>query len=384
MALITPKIRKKICIVSTATTPLVVFMRPHIAMLSKNYDVTLVASGSKNDFFGMLNKNVHFVSIPIKRKISLLYDFYSFFKLLFFFRKEEFVLVHSLMPKSSLLAMGAAFFACVPFRIHTFTGQVWATKIGFKRFFLKFIDKIVVKFSTDLLADSHSQREFLIRENVVNKDKILVLANGSISGVNLKRFFYNLKVRSSVRKKLSIPTNAKVLLFIGRLNNEKGILDLVTAFSQLANNFPNLYLLIVGDDESSIDVKVSKILYKLEKQYRRIAFTSQPENYMNASDIICLPSYREGFGSVLIEAASIGLPSIASNIYGIKDAVLDRKTGLLHEPKNILEIKMAIIELIGNNNLWKSMSKQASIRAKALFSEKVVVNAMKSYYGKFL
>ena len=376
--------RKKICLVSTSATPLVVFMRPHIAMLSKYYDLTLVANGSKKDFSGLLNKNIHFVSIPIKRKISLLYDFCALYKLLHLFRKEKFVLVHSLMPKSSILAMVAALFAGVPYRIHTFTGQVWATKTGFKRYFLKFIDTIVVKFSTDLLADSHSQREFLIRENVVNKDKILVLANGSVSGVNLKRFVYNLKVRLSVRKKLSIPIEAKVLLFIGRLNNEKGVLDLVTAFSQLATNFPNLYLLLVGEDECSIEAKVSKTLYKLEKKYRRVPFTLQPENYMNASDIICLPSYREGFGSVLIEAASIGLPSIASNIYGIRDAVLDGKTGVLHEPKNILEIKMAIIKLIENKGLCSSMSRQASIRAKALFSEKIVVNAMKNYYKKLL
>ena len=376
--------RKKICLVSTSATPLVVFMRPHIAMLSKYYDLTLVANGSKKDFSGLLNKNIHFVSIPIKRKISPLYDFYSLYKLLHLFRKEKFVLVHSLMPKSSILAMVAAFFAGIPYRIHTFTGQVWATKTGFKRYFLKFIDTIVVKFSTDLLADSHSQREFLIRENVVNEDKILVLANGSVSGVNLKRFFNNSKVRLSVRKKLSIPIDAKVLLFIGRLNNEKGVLDLVTAFSQLATNFPNLYLLLVGEDECSIEAKVSKILYNLEKKYRRVPFTPQPENYMNASDIICLPSYREGFGSVLIEAASIGLPSIASNIYGIRDAVLDGKTGVLHEPKNILEIKMAIIKLIENKGLCSSMSKQASIRAKTLFSEKIVVNAMKNYYKKLL
>jgi len=359
-------------------------MGQHIAMLSKYYDVTLISSGSKKDFFGILSKNIHFIPVSINRKITLFQDFFSFIYLFFIFRKEKFDCVHSLMPKASLLAMSAAFFAGVPNRIHSFTGQVWATKIGFKRYFFKFIDKIAVKFSTDLLADSHSQREFLIRENVVHKDKILVLANGSISGVNLNRFIFNDKVRTNIRKNLSIPDEAIVLLYLGRLNNDKGILDLALAFSEIASSFSNLYFMVVGEDESAIDAKISKILRGTKKQFRRIPFTSKPEDYMSASDIICLPSYREGFGSVIIEAASVGLPAIASNIYGISDAVLNGRTGILHKPKNICEIKEAIIKLAFNSKIRNLMAKQAKIRAESLFSEKIVVNAMKSYYQKLL
>ena len=105
---------------------------------------------------------------------------------------------------------------------------------------------------------------------------------------------------------------------------------------------------------------------------------------MSASDIICLPSYREGFGSVLIEAAAIGLPAIASNIYGISDAVVDGETGILHEPKNFKEIKKAIITLSSDKKIRASMSKKAKLRAQHYFSEKLVVNAMRDFYFELL
>lgn len=365
-----------------ATVPyaLVMFMKPHIAMLAEQYDVTLVANGLEKDFSTLLNDNVRFIPVNIVRKVSPWLDMLTLFSLYKVLRKNHFDVVHSLMPKTALLTMLAATFALIPNRIHTFTGQVWANKEGVARFGLKMLDIIVANFATGLIADSESQRQFLISQQVVEKDKIVVLGNGSVCGVDVKRFKPNLYVRNEIRTDLNIPANAIIYLFLGRLNRDKGIQDLAHAFAELADNLPQAHLLMVGPDEGGMDLMLQVILAKCTKQFHRVGFTNEPENYMACADVFCLPSYREGFGSVLIEAASVGLPVIASRIYGITDAVADGETGLLHQPKNIEEIKQALLILTINTNLREKMAKQAMARAHTFFATDILVNEMRKYY----
>lgn len=376
--------RKKICIVATVPYALIMFMKPHITMLAEQYDVTLVANGVEQDVASLLNDNVRFVQVNIARKISLWRDMVTLIQLYLFFRKERFDVVHSLMPKTALLAMLAALIAGVPNRIHTFTGQVWANKEGVARWGLKVIDKLVAIFSTGLLADSVSQRQFLIEQLDVRKEKILVLGHGSVCGVDTERFKPNLTVRHHIRSNLGIPDGAIVYLFLGRLNKDKGILDLAHAFAELAVNMYQAHLVVVGPDEGDMDEMLELILAKCLGQFHRIGFANNPEDYMACADIFCLPSYREGFGSVIIEAAAVGVPAVATNIYGLVDAVKDGETGILHEPKNIVEMKRALLTLTNDSDLREKMSKWAMERVHAFFTVDVLVTAMRQYYQNLL
>lgn len=376
--------RKKICIVATAPFPITMFMKPHITMLAEQYEVILIANGLEQDFSSMLSEYVRFIPINIARKVSLWLDIVALFHLYSIFRKERFDVVHSLMPKTSFLAMMAALAAGVPRRIHTFTGQVWASKAGVTRLGLKMLDKLVANCATGLLTDSVSQRQFLVTQNIVDKDKIVVLGSGSVCGVDMERFKPNSSMRHQIRTSLGIPDDAIVYLFLGRLSRDKGIQDLAHAFAELAGNMPHAHLLIVGPDEGGMDLLMQLILVECSKQFHRIGFTSKPEDFMACADILCLPSYREGFGSVLIEAAAVGLPAVASRIYGITDAVVDGKTGILHEPKNIKEIKCALLTLTNDVSLREKMSRQAMKRAHEFFATETIVDAMRQYYQRLL
>ena len=150
-----------------------------------------------------------------------------------------------------------------------------------------------------------------------------------------------------------------VYIFLGRLNQDKGVLDLASAFLNIANKKSNVHLLVVGPDEGGMDKALEKILANKYKQFHRIGFTSQPENYMAAADVFCLPSYREGFGSVIIEAAATKIPAIASNIYGLVDAVKDKETGMLHPPKDIKAIESCLLEMLNNEELRNNMATRA-------------------------
>lgn len=377
-------VKKKICIVATIPMSIKVAMKPHIDMWSKQYEVTLIATGKELDFAVLFDDNICAIPVNISRSVSLIQDLLALFQLFKIFKKTRFEAVHSITPKAGLLAMLAALAAGVPHRFHTFTGQVWANKSGIVRWGLKTLDKLIAKCSTGLLTDSFSQRLFLISEKIVLPQEIIVLGNGSVCGVDINRFKPNLVNRAKVRTALSIPEDGIVCLYMGRLNPDKGVQDLATAFASFAAKTPCAHLMVVGLDESGMNEVLQSVLKSCRNQYHRIGFTNKPEDYMAAADIFCLPSYREGFGSVLIEAAAAGLPAVASNIYGITDAVVDGKTGMLHEPKNIAQIAEILQRMINDNLLRQSMAVQAIVRAKELFATQLLTDAMCNYYSSSL
>jgi glycosyltransferase involved in cell wall biosynthesis len=372
--------RGSICIVSTVPFVLRWFMAPHILLLSQEYDITLVTSGSEKDLSVLLNKHVTFHHLEIERKISLKNDLITLFKLWNYFRKEKFDCVHSIMPKSGVLAMVASRLAKVPFRLHTFTGQVWSTKRGVVGLLLKLLDRLLVINSTEVLADSHSQKIFLIENGIVDEKKITVFADGSFAGVDENRFQYSLSARAGIRTKYAIPEDAIVFLFLGRLNKDKGILNLIQAFSIAAKRNPDIYLLVVGPDEENLEMQFSLLEKNFPGRVLRVGFTDRPENYLSASDALCLPSYREGFPNVPLQAASTGLPTIASRIYGVVDAVKDGVTGILHTPGSDNEISDAILLLAADDELRKSMGKSARARVLKKFTESRITTEFYNHY----
>ena len=303
-------------------------------------------------------------NIPINRKINILKDFKALILLFLYFKKENFSLVFSITPKAGFLSILASFTQLIPNRIHIFTGQVWATKKGFRRFILKKIDKLIARFATTILIDSNSQRNFLIEEGVVLNNKSIVLGDGSISGVNLNRFKFNQKKRNKIREKFGFKDSTFVLLFLGRINKEKGILILAEAFSKLQKIYPDLQLWIVGKDEEQLASSLQKI-----KSVYVLDFSKFPEDYMMAADLFCQPSFREGFGTSVIEAASCGIPSIVSDIYGLKDAIINDETGILFPVGSSCELEVSLQRLIDDKILRKKMGKLANERVKKKFSQ---------------
>lgn len=373
--------RKKICIVATVPYALNVFMSPHIKMLSSQYDVTLITNAHLNEVLSLLGKNIKFIPLKIERKISLLKDFQSLVSLCRIFRNKKFDAVHSLTPKAGLVSMLAALVTGVPIRIHVFTGQVWVNKLGFVRAFLKFFDIIISFCSTNLLVDSNTQKRFLISQKISSLKKLKVLGEGSICGVDLSRFKPNALIRLSFRLKLGIPENAITYLFIGRLNRDKGILDLVAAFKILAKENVDVHLLVVGPDEEGLYPKIESMLAGCKTQLHCVGYTEKPEDYMACSDVLCLPSYREGFGSVVIEAAAVGLPAIVTNIYGLQDAVINGKTGILYQPKNVNDLSAAMKLLGKDSTLRFNMAELAKNRVQKYFSTFVLTNEMHHFYA---
>ncbi|MDH3316276.1 MAG: glycosyltransferase family 4 protein [Gammaproteobacteria bacterium] len=369
---------KSVCLVTTS--PLIVnfFLLPHIASLKGEYRVSLAVNLQEGvalpDDLG-----AEVIHLPIERKISPWRDLVVLVNLIRLFRQRRFNVVHSMSPKGGLLAMIAGWFARVPVRIHTFTGQVWMTRTGVMRKLLFATDRATAMFSTHLLVDSPSQRKVMLEHGVErNPDKCHVLGSGSVSGVDPERFRPDPVARAAVRRELEVVDDATVFLFLGRLTREKGVLDLAPAFGRVATANRNMVLLMVGPDEENLRPTIQsradpgRVIF--------VDYTRMPERYVAAADILCLPSYREGFGSAIIEAAAAGVPVIASRIYGISDATVDRQTGLLHTPGDASDLAVKMGQLIKDPALRARLGQQARERAIAEFSQERLTTALLDYY----
>lgn len=367
----------KICFVVSAEVTVSAFLLNHLKALSQLFDLTVIISTNNPKFLSDIGIDGKLIQLPIAREINLLSDIKCLFVLIYIFTRNKFFFVHSVTPKAGLLSMLASYLCRVPNRVHTFTGQVWITKTGITRKILKNIDVLIGYLTTENIVDSPSQLDFLVTEGVLKSENSRVFGNGSIAGVDLKRFSPNSLVREEIRGGLGIGQLDVVFLFIGRLKYEKGIEDLLCAFSKI--NRENIHLVCVGHDEDDIKDGLKNINLNY---VHFVDFTKAPESYMAASDVICLPSYREGFGMVLIEAASVGIPSIASRIYGVTDAVVDGVTGILHQPKNVDEILMSMLKLIDNVPLRLQMGEQARCRVIEQFDSQFITQEWLKFYDE--
>jgi glycosyltransferase involved in cell wall biosynthesis len=368
---------KKLCFVTTS--PLIVnfFLAPHLRHLAGRYDVslavTLPGEAPLKDLPGV---RIEAMSIP--RAISPAGDLAALLRLARLFRERRYDLVHSFSPKAGLLATWAGARARVPARLHTYTGQVWASRRGPMRALLRAADRSIARRATHLFADSASQRDFLTAESIVPAARCEVLGAGSVNGVDAARFKPDTEARAAIRAELGIDPQAPVVLFIGRVTRDKGVLDLAAAFATLAED---AVLLVVGPDEDGLGGKVARLC---GNRARIVGYTPAPERYLAAADLLCLPSYREGFGSVVIEAAAAGLPAVGSRIYGVSDAIVDGKTGLLFEAGNAEDLASKLRQLLADTALRQHMGTAARERALAEFSQKRLVLLLEARYRQIL
>jgi glycosyltransferase involved in cell wall biosynthesis len=371
------KVKRKIYFVANVEFAVNAFLLSHLKKLSRHFDLTVIVNTYDLAFLIKQGLNIKVIDLKISRDINLPSDFFCLIYLLYLFIKDRPDAVHSITPKSGLLAMIASFFSAVPLRIHTFTGQVWLNKKGVSRFFLRMLDRLIGSLASLNIVDSSSQREFLVEQNVLIEKKSVVFGSGSVSGVDLKKFKSSKKLRDEIRVQLSVPNDALVYIYLGRLTKDKGVLDLASAFSNIQDN--RAYLIMVGPDEANLTDQIESLVGDNRDKLRLIGFSSEPQHYLTASDVLCLPSYREGFGSVIIEAAALGLPSIASNIYGISDAIQNHKTGFLHPPGDIDAISECIKRFLLDSELIKSYGKAAKKRAVSEFD----ANLLSKYWLDF-
>jgi glycosyltransferase involved in cell wall biosynthesis len=321
--------------------------------------------------------SLQYECVEIPRSISVWKDIAALVKLFKLFNKYKFDMIHSTTPKAGLLSALAGLFANIPVRIHTFTGQPWVNRKGIIRKISRLSDKIIGLLNTKCYADSRSQMDFLIQEGIVANDKVDVIGAGSLAGVNLDRFnpdLWDREYKERLRYDLGVEAYSKVLIFIGRITREKGIIELLEAFKSLIKESYDVDLLLLGPlDQDCGGRKSASLDSDLNfKRIHYIGYDNCPEKYLAISDILCLPSYREGFGTVVIEAAAMGIPCVGTNIYGLKDSIDEGHTGILVPPQNSEALGNALKYLLDNPELIVEMGNKARQRAIKYFDARTI------------
>lgn len=376
--------RRRICFVTSSTMTAKAFLADHTRALSRTYDVHLVvnADPSSAELSDFRHATLH--RACIERAIAPLKDISAVAQLTRILLRGRFAAAHSITPKAGLITVLAALAARVPVRVHTFTGQVWTTRRGNSRHLLKTMDRIIARLNTHVLVDSPSQRDFLRAERVLSPHQGEVLGNGSVCGVDSTRFRPDPRLRQAVRAELAIPETAIIFLFVGRLTRDKGVLELAAAFNEVARERDDLYLILIGPDENALGQAVRAACATTAARLRLVGYSLQPEKFMAAADVFCLPSHREGFGAVIIEAAAAGLPAIGSRIYGIVDAIEERATGLLVEPGDVGALATAMRCLANDEHSRLSLGAAARARALRIFTKEISTTALVDFYQRVL
>lgn len=347
-----------------------------------DFDVCVVGQGvsSCRDLY----PDVRWVDINLDRKISLVSDLHALFALCRFFITYKPDIVHSIMPKAGLLTAIAGFICRVPVRIHTFTGQIWATKTGSARMFYYWLDRLINSLNTSCLTDSPSQSTFLHAHRVSNAGGALpVLSKGSLSGVDVARFDLPALAEQAnhLRTQLGLNETNFVFAFVARKTRDKGAFDVLKAFAAVSKIHPNTRLLFVGPDESGGEIKgLSKSDPELFNNVLNVGKVANHELYLAISDVLCLPSYREGFGSIVIDAAALGVPTIGSNIPGLVDSIEDGQTGVLFPAGDVDALAGIMVDFLENPGKYEKMRLSAKARVDEFFTADLLYEALKSFY----
>ena len=376
--------RKKICFVVAVPVTANAFLRDHIDALSRDFDIYLVGNiKDENEVKGLKIAGWH--HIDIKRGISFGKDIKAVWQTICYFKKMKFDAVHSVTPKAGLVAAFAGKMAGVKHRTHIFTGQVWATQKGLMRFVLKFLDKMIACLNNHMMVDGKSQRTFLEKEGVLRKETALVFCNGSIAGVNSERFVPNIIARKEERKKIGIKDGMLTFLFLGRLNHDKGIGELYEAFNRLSSEVKDVFLLLVGPDEGGyIDMLSNYSHIRENENFYYYGPTNNPERVLNAGDVFVLPTYREGFGSSVLEAACVGLPCICSDAYGLLDTYVSGETGLQCKVGDADSLYLCMKRMHDDREMVKRMGEKSRQRALNDFNVKPITECWVNFYKEIL
>lgn len=359
------------------------FIRGQISDLSRKYDLTLISSpGSEWEELKSEFPNVKCVEIPMERHISVFKDLKSLIRLWWFLLREHPDAVHSITPKAGLLGMTASFFAFVPIRIHTFTGLIFPTSSGLKRKILIFTDKLTCLFASHIIPEGEGVKSDL--NKYVTKKPMQVLGYGNIKGVDMEKFNRTKELidESHSLRKPGIFT----FIFIGRMVGDKGVNELVEAFVRLTKDFEDIRLLLVGEMETELD-PLDKATLKHIEDSLKIEFVGRQKDirpWLLASDVAILPSYREGFPNVVLEAGAMGLAQIVTDINGSREIIEDGVNGLIIPPADTDALHKAMCELMTNRELLIKMSSNARKMIAERFDEGFVKHCLFDFYDKVI
>lgn len=365
----------KYVFLTTVDISLKSFMLPIVSTFSKEkYDITLMSSMT-DEFYDKYSKEYACVKLDLKRGFSFRKTLSCIFKLIKEFKKLRPDIIEYGTENVSFCAAIAGWFTRVPIRIYNHWGARYTGLSGLSKTLSIIIERIAALFSTDIRQVSHKNREMCVKDHIYPAKKVKVLGLGGTVGVDCTKFDLSKKEQycKEVRDYLNIPREAFVFGFIGRIQKDKGIDELLEAFKNIAKE--NIYLLLIGPLEYT--EQLSNELLDWANNNENVIFSGKVSDvyrYISAFDVMVHPSYREGFGMVLQEAGAMKTPVITTDILGPNEFITDGENGLLVPAKRSVELTIAMKRLLNDDKLRLRLGEKIYKHTLKNFERSVMVD----------
>ena len=385
---------KKLIRITTVPISFKVLLKGQLRFMASNgFDVKGVSSEGEELKEVRENEGIVMEAINMSRKITPFQDLKSLWEMWNFLRKEKPQIVHTHTPKAGIIGMLAARLAGVPHRLHTVAGLPLMEATGIKRKILNFVEKLTYSSATRVYPNSKGLYDFILQNNFTQSNKLKIIANGSSNGINTT-FFSPDQVSETewvaLREKLNIQPDDFVFVFVGRIVSDKGINELIKAFSELQavenNELMGIKLLLVGGLENDLDPLNPETLAEINqnKDIISVGFQQDVRPFFAISDALAFPSYREGFPNVVMQAGAMGLPSIVSDINGCNEIIVEGENGLIIPSKNVEKLKEKMLTLAGDKNLYIKLKENSRRMIENRYEQSVVWNALLEEYEGLL
>lgn len=370
--------RDKLIRLTTIDGSLGGLLKGQLAFLNHYFEVVGVADDSGKLAAIGEREGIRTAGIPMRREISPVADIKSLWALIRLFRRERPFIVHANTPKASLLSMIAAWITRVPNRIYTVTGLRFETAHGAFRFVLKTMERITCFCATKVIPEGDGVRDTLRREHITRKPLHKIL-NGNITGVDVDYFD---RTDDVMRQASALRGAGFHFVFVGRIVKDKGVDELVTAFDLLSRECGDVKLMLVGRFEDNLDPVSAETKYLIDRNDRILCmgYQSDVRPYLAASDALVLPSYREGFPNVVLQAGAMGLPSIVTDINGCNEIIIEGCNGVIISKQDMPALLDAMRCFVNQPERTRKMSAESRPQIVSRFRQQDVWNALLEMY----
>ena len=349
--------------------------------LAEDFDVTLVTSPTDGETLAAIEarEGVPVQTVRMSRRITPLADGAAAVALTQRLRRLRPALVQTYTPKAGLVGMLAARAAGVPVRIHGIVGMPLMEARGTRRLALQLTERLTYAAATDLTCNSYGLRSWVQAE--LTTRAISVIGEGSINGIDTVRWAPDPALRSEVRARFGLGATSTVLVFVGRMVRDKGVVELVEAFVRWRRGRDDRHLVFVGAPEPELDPLPATTRSQLDAPgIHCVGLQSDVRPFLAAADAFVLPSYREGLPNSLLEAGAMGLPAVATDINGCNEVIAHGETGHLVPPKTVDALVDAFNALVDEGRRCR-MGEQARRRVVERYDQRAFHRALVAYYA---
>lgn len=345
-------------------------LRGQLAWLrGAGWDVTLVASDDPQAKHAATREDVFFEPVPMTRRITPSQDLQALVRWMEVLRRLRPTAVNVSTPKAGLLGGLAAFLCGIPKRLYVVRGLRLEGTSGPTGRLLWLVEWLCMQTATDVIFVSRSLSETARGLRLVPRGRSWIIGSGSSNGVDAAGIAHRTAAvnTTQLRRELGIPAGSFVVGFIGRIAADKGLATLVSAIQSLPD--PRIHLLAIGPTE---DLETSRLLDTLGPRVHRVAWTEDVWGHLPALDVLALPTHREGFPNVVLEAAAAGVPSITTRATGAIDSVRDNETGFLIDVGDSVGLASKITQLSNSPALRERLGRNARARVRRDFRPQLI------------